>query len=216
MAGQLGDNVALVRMWNNLACVSLGIGDWAEAGCQLRQAEAIQSTISSNSDLSIPVALNMANLAFYQGQLSEARDRYAHIEDLCERQQSPEYVPEVVSCLGLVALQRGDRVAAHDYWNSLRMIQDRIGPAGSQERFKAAWFDAVMSDHPLDSDVLVEAAAAEESKDVPGHLKLLMLDSILYRQSEADFVERSSRLRQEGMSWFPHFARRWHRMARVS
>ncbi|MDX1487822.1 MAG: hypothetical protein R3268_06450, partial [Acidiferrobacterales bacterium] len=213
IANRVGDNVAMIRLWNNLACISLGCGDWEEAGARLGQAKSVQETTSYARDLSIPIALNMANLAFYQGQLADAAARYASTEDLCVDQGSLEYVAELISCQGLVALQRGDPASAEALWLRLKGLQGQTVPLGSQEMFKVAWFRAVMTNAGAEGDVLLEAALGEQPKDMSGYLKLLMLDSILGNRGAESFAERKSLLNQAQMGWFAHFARRWFRMS---
>ena len=213
IAIRLGDQVALVRLKNNLACVSLGMGRWDCADSRLGEAEAIQSGMSNQTDLSIPVALNRANLLFYQGFLAEAATNYATVESMCVDQHSPEYIPEILSCLGLVALQRGARSTAHDLWRRLIAVLPPGGSIGNQERFKVEWFlSAMQTDTTRESSLLV-AAADEEKRDIPGHLKLLMLDAVLMCRSEARLGQVRGQLMARNMTWFSHVARRWHRMS---
>lgn len=212
-AARLGDQVALIRLWNNLACVSLGMGAWDSADKRLSNAEAIQSNISEETDLDIPVALNRANLLFYQGFLGEAAAGYAKAESMCGDRCSPEYIPEILSCLGLVALQRGSQRTANELWGRLQDARLRVGSIGYQERFKVEWFTVAMSKSHSDESSLLTAAADEEKRDIPGHLKLLMLDAILMRRPESRLVEVRVQLLAKDMGWFCYVARRWHRMS---
>ena len=212
-AARLGDQVALIRLWNNLACVSLGMGAWDLTDKRLSSAEAIQSKMSDETDLGIPLALNRANLLFYQGFLGEAAASYANAELMCDDRRSPEYIPEILSCLGLVALQRGSRASANDLWDRLQAAKQRVGSIGYQERFKVEWFTVAMSTPHTDESRLLAAAADEEKRDIPGHLKLLLLDAILMRRSESRLAGVRGQLLAKDMGWFSHVARRWHRMS---
>ncbi|MFV1989458.1 MAG: hypothetical protein ACC652_01815 [Acidimicrobiales bacterium] len=212
-ATRLGDQVALIRLWNNLACVSLGMGAWDLADKRLSNAEDLQSRMSEETDLRIPVALNRANLLFYQGFLGEAAAGYASAESMCGERCSPEYIPEILSCLGLVALQRGSRSTANDLWDRLQDARLQVGSIGYQERFKVEWFTVAMCASHSDESSLLLAAADEKERDIPGHLKLLALDAILMRRSESRMAEVRGQLLANDMGWFSHVARRWHRMS---
>jgi len=213
IAMRIGDQVALVRLKNNLACISLGMGAWDLADSRLRAAEEAQSRISDQTDLNIPVALNRANLQFYQGYLAEAAVRYANVETMCSDQCSPEYIPEVISCLGLVALQRGDQAQAQHLLARLLAVLPQGGSVGNQERFKIEWFLSAMKTNHTGVSLLLTAAKEEEGRDVPGHLKLMMLDAILMRRSETQLRSVRRHLMDKNMAWFLHVARRWHRMS---
>lgn len=215
IAMRLGDQVALVRLKNNLACISLGMGAWDLADSRLSDAESIQSGMSEQTDLSIPVALNRANLLFYQGFLAEAATSYATVESMCGDQHSPEYIPEVLSCLGLVALQRGARPAANDLLERLITVLPQGGSVGNQERFKVEWFLSAMQAEHTHESCLQVAAAEEERRDVPGHLKLLMLDAVLMHRPEARLAQVRDQLAGKSMAWFSHVARRWYRMSAI-
>jgi tetratricopeptide (TPR) repeat protein len=212
IAAKLGDQVALMRLSNNLACVSLGTGDWDVAAQRLGEAETIHSRIASESDVKIPVALNRANLLFYQGFLSEACAAYTGIEDLCRQQRSLEHLPEVTACRGLIALQRGSTTEAEELWRELGASHSEDSRSVPQERFKLEWFAAAMHS-PTNGRNLLIAAADEADRDVPGHLKLLTIDAIMLRRDKRQVSDVRASLQERGMGWFYSFVRRWHRMS---
>ncbi|MDH3296723.1 MAG: AAA family ATPase [Gemmatimonadota bacterium] len=212
LGAKSGDQVALIRIWNNLACVSLGSGEWAMVEQRLSEAGAIQTGMPEETDMSIPVALNRANMLFYQGFLSEAAAAYTQAEVLCRNQRSPEYLPEVMSCRGLVALQRGIRHSAEEVWQELQVDRSSVGALGSQERFKLEWFAAAMQ-RPLDGRRLLNAANDEKERDVPSYLKLLMIEAVIMQRGEAHISGVRRSLKEAHMGWFYHFIRRWHRMS---
>lgn len=214
LAERTADRVALMTQWNNLACVALERGDWATAEERLERAVKVQAGLELSNDTSLPIVLNKANLQFYQGYTPQAAETYSVAAQMCDEQASSEHASEVLACLGLVALQRGERHQAEEYWRSMSWSEEsRTHGLGTRERFKVAWFTSVMNAGALESRLLLEAAEQERERDLPSHLKLLWLDVILASRPEDDRRHVSDLLKQYDLTWFCHFGKRWARMA---
>lgn len=213
LAERTADRVGLMTQWNNLACVALERGDWATADDRLERAIKVQAELEVSNDTSLPITLNRGNLQFYQGYTPQAAEIYRDAAKMCDEQASSDRRSEVFACLGLVALQRGERERAEQYWRSILPLQEPCERGlGSRERFKIAWLTSVMKPGALKSGFLLEVAQQERERDLPSHLKLLWLDAILAPRSDEDRHRVRELLRQHDLAWFCHFGRRWARM----
>jgi tetratricopeptide (TPR) repeat protein len=214
LAERMADRVALMTQWNNLACIALERGDWGTAEDRLERATKAQAGLEMSNDTSLPITLNRANLQFYQGYAPQAAETYRAAAQMCDQQASSDRTSEVLACLGLVALQRGNRDQAEQCWQSMSLPDALCNHVfGTRERFKVAWFASVMNPGALESRVLLEIAQQEKERDVPSHLKLLWLDAILASRIEDDRRRVRDLLRQHDLAWFCHFGKRWARMA---
>ncbi len=213
LAERSADRVALMTQWNNLACVALERGDWGTADDRLERAIKVQAGFEVSNDTSLPITLNRGNLKFYQGYTPQAAEIYWEAAQMCDEQASSDRRSEVFACLGLVALQRGEREQAEQYWRSISPPQDPDERSlGSRERFKIAWLASVMKPGALESGFLLEVAQKEKERDLPSHLKLLWLDAILAARSDKERRRVRELLRQHDLLWFCHFGTRWARM----
>ena len=212
LAERTADRVALMTQWNNLACVALERGDWGTAADRLERAIKVQAGLDVSNDTSLPITLNRGNLKFYQGYAPQAAEIYREAAQMCDEQASSDRRSEVVACLGLVALQRGEREQAEQYWRSISPSSgaDERG-LGSRERFKVAWLASVMKPDALASGFLLEVAQQEKERDLPSHLKLLWLDAVLAARSDKERRHVRELLKQHDLAWFCHFGRRWAR-----
>jgi len=213
LAERTADRVALMTQWNNLACVALERGNWGAAEDRLEKAIKVQAGLEVSNDTSLPITLNRGNLKFYQGYTPEAAEIYWEAAQMCDQQASSDRRSEVFACLGLVALQRGERERAEQFWQAiLPRPESSERDLGSRERFKIAWLTAVMKSGALESGFLLEVAQQEKERDLPSHLKLLWLDTILAARPDAERRRVRELLRQHELLWFCHFGKRWARM----
>lgn len=209
LAARSADRVGMMTQWNNLACIALERGEWSTAEERLSRAAHLQSGLDLSNDTILPITLNEANLLFYQGYLPGATTAYASAATMCDEQESSDRTAEITACQGLVALQRGQREAAHRYWNALR--ESRQPGLGARERFKVAWFNRVMIPEVVGPDYLLNVAEDEGQKDVPSRLKLLWLDVLLSNRDQDSRTRARQLLKDHGLDWFCYFATRWAR-----
>jgi tetratricopeptide (TPR) repeat protein len=204
------DQVRLVAAWNNLACIALERGNWALAKDRIGRAREVEATLDENSGSRLPILTNHANLFFYQGFLSQATEAYSLAGQVCKAQGNPGGELEISSCLGLIALQRGDSRKASEHWRRVNDLQtgNAIG-VGIRERFKVEWFRAAMLGPSHAS--LADAAEREKDRDYPSHLKLLWLDTQVLDKPSTNAQEVEQLLRDYEQSWFCHVAKRWSR-----
>lgn len=206
------DQVRLATAWSNLACIALERGNWELASDRIQRASEVEATLDENSGSKLPILTNSANLLFYQGFLRKATRAYTLAGQVCHQQENPGSQLEVSSCLGLIALQRGDRRDADVHWRRVRDLQAASGiGVGIRERFKVEWFRAAMLGPSHAS--LAEAAEREKDRDYPSYLKLLWLDSQILDKPSTNPLEIEQMLREYELSWFCHVARRWSRGA---
>jgi len=214
IADNSGDRVGLTTQWNNLACVALERGEWAEAHERLSRAEDIHRNLGLSNDASLPIVLNRADLLFYQGYLGPAEAAYAEAVRMCEEQESSDRRREALACLGLIALQRGKKKAALRIWKSLKGLQSSTeNGLGTRERFKVAWFWSAMTSDAGSPSALLEAADRERQRDLPSYLKLRWLSVILDSDPTINRSEVKEALQANDMGWFCHVANRWVRTA---
>jgi len=94
---------------------------------------------------------------------------------------------------------------------------------GPQEQFKYEWFSAYMSERMgIDGslDRLLRAAKRQAQLDLPSHLKMMWLGSIIFgtRFTLASQLEPSrvrASLFENRLGWFAGFAQRWLRATRA-
>jgi tetratricopeptide (TPR) repeat protein len=214
IAETIGDRVGLTTQWNNLACVALERGEWAEAEERLSRAEDIHVNLAFSNDASLPIALNRADLLFYQGYMVRAEAAYADAVKMCEEQESTDRRSEAIACLGLIALQRGKTKAALELWELLRRLESPATTGlGTRERFKVAWFSRAMASNGAGCNYLVEAADRERHRDLPSYLKLRWLSVIFDESTTIDRNEVREALHARDMGWFCHVVNRWSRAA---
>jgi tetratricopeptide (TPR) repeat protein len=214
IAETIGDRVGLTTQWNNLACVALERGEWAEAEERLSRAEDIHLNLALGNDASLPIALNRADLFFYQGYTQRAEAAYAEAVKMCEEQESTDRRSEAIACLGLIALQRGKMKAALELWELLQHLESPATTGlGTRERFKVAWFARAMVSNGAGYDSLVEAADRERQRDLPSYLKLRWLSVIFGEDTTINRNEAREALQARDMGWFCHVVNRWSRTA---
>lgn len=218
LATRRQDSVQLSSLWNNLACCALEQGKWEDFADCIEKAQACHSTPADPLDADLPLRINRANALFYQGKAREAGSGYAEACRIAAAVGSREFVPELLACRGLVALQVGNSAEVSSVWSELAEVgDDQL--AGSQERFKLEWLRAYITkqaDMRLALDRLVEEAQALEYLDFPSHLKLIWLGLLLFNQTamqERGYQQEEwyDRLRNAGMVWFSGFGSRWMR-----
>jgi tetratricopeptide (TPR) repeat protein len=220
LAGALkrNDVVQLAGLWNNLSCCALEQGDWLGFEVWAQKVAEIQATVSDPLDTFLPLALNRANALFYQGKARPAGDLYDYALTAARATGSLEFLPELLSCTGLVALQVGDTSAADGAWSEvLATRQDQL--VGPQELFKYEWFSAFMrkrSGLEDAGDRLLKSAREQACLDTPSHLKLMWLGAILFGKSFSEAAgvtldEIRRELFENGLGWFAGFATRWLR-----
>ncbi|MFQ5888558.1 MAG: AAA family ATPase [Gemmatimonadota bacterium] len=216
LARKRKDLVQLSTLWNNLACCALEQGDWDRFEKTASMAESIQEKLPVQLDVTLPLTINRANSLFYQGHPQAAGKLYKTALDSALGLGSREFVPELMACRGLTALQLGDRATAEKMWNGVKDL-DAAKLAGVQERFKLEWFRGYHLRNESSAEAgsrFFKAAEEQEFLDVPSYLKMLWLGCLLFpkltRESlrEADLLER---LRAARMWWFSKFAKRWLR-----
>jgi len=210
----LGDRVGLTTQWNNLACVALERGEWAEAEERLSRAEDIHMDLALGNDASLPIVLNRGDLLFYQGYIRRAEAAYSDAVKMCEEQESTDRRSEAIACLGLVALQRGKVKAALELWELLKRLESPAAVGlGTRERFKVAWFARAMISNGAGCNTLVEAADRERQRDLPSYLKLRWLSVIIDDNATIDKNEVREALQARDMGWFCHVVNRWSQAA---
>ncbi len=213
-ASRRNDLVLQAGLWNNLACSSLEQGDWEQFEVWARKVEEIQGGDALDTFLSL--GLNRANALFYQGRAKPASLLYAQALDAARSTGSLEFLPEILSCSGLTALQVGDHATADSMWREVLETQpdQLIGP---QELFKFEWFRAFMGARlSIDGSLerLVAAASEQVQLDLPSHYKLLWLGPLIFGSGFSDAAGCSPgdvrrNLFDHQLGWFAGFAQRW-------
>lgn len=219
-ATRRNDLVQQAGLWNNLACSALEQGEWESFDMWAKKVEDIQTSVGDVLDTFLPLSLNRANALFYQGKAKPAGVLYEKALESAQATGSLEFLPELYSCIGLVALQVGDLRTANRAWGDVLETEQHqlLGP---QELFKYEWFRAFMRAHLGDDSAiqsLLVAAERQSQLDVPSHLKLLWIGTLVFGSGFSDATGRSPGALKEvlftnRLGWFAGFARRWHRSA---
>jgi tetratricopeptide (TPR) repeat protein len=215
IASKRNDFVQLSGLWNNLACSALEQGDWVRFEECAEHVETIAAELPDPIDAALPMMLNKANSKFYQGRSKEALALYCQAFEMANQAGSEEFIPELLACKGLTALQLGFRADADQAWQDLGTLRTDL-KSGSQEEFKLEWLAAYMNRRQGPEEAkkrIREAAEMQEDLDYPGHLKLLVLTRLLFKDSELDASAVQEKVSEAGLSWFPRFASRWLKSA---
>jgi len=218
-AARAGDLVQQANALNNMVCVSLESGDWERADTQLDMIEEKLEALEAAHDATLPLRMNKANILFYRGRPADALAQYLECRDLARQNDIHEFDLELNACVGLTALQLGDRQLVHQSWHALNEHpSDSL--IGVQERFKIEWFRSFMRVTTGDTAGvqadLRELAAVYCDKDrlEAGKLEWLsFLHGDQWRQEELWRAELE-KMGALGIRWFGFFSRRWIRQVR--
>jgi tetratricopeptide (TPR) repeat protein len=219
LAKRSNDTLQVATALTNLACTAIERGAWDEAKGYTREATRLHEALSTALDVAIPLQLNAANLAFYQGRVQDALSLYSNVYERAETSGLAEFKIELEACLGLTALQLRDVNSAR-YWTQ-QCNTDETALDGMQERFKVEWLWAYThrrSDPDAVRDRLRRVAKSQENVDRIGSLKLKWLEQILFsagrdQKQRASQVDTREELKGAGLVWFVHFSERWCRLA---
>jgi DNA-binding SARP family transcriptional activator/tetratricopeptide (TPR) repeat protein len=131
------DLVQQAGLWNNLACAALEQGDWDRFNEWASKVEEVQ--VCETLDTLLLLTLNRANALFYQGKAKAAATLFGEALHWAEGSGSAEFLPEILSCQGLIALQLGDANTTMRVWR--QVLETRATQLlGPQELFKYEWF----------------------------------------------------------------------------
>jgi DNA-binding SARP family transcriptional activator/tetratricopeptide (TPR) repeat protein len=219
LAKKTNDTLQIATVLTNLACTAMERGAWDDALEYGRSASSLHRALSTALDVLIPLRLNAANLAFYQGRVREAFSLYADIHKQSIDFGYTEFKTEVEACLGLCALQLRDAPVARHWIAQCETHETALD--GMQERFKVEWLWGYLhrqSDPHVVRERLLRVAVREDAVDRVGSLKLRWLAESLVQVPDKDAANellKSVRqdLRDAGLSWFVYFADRWRRLA---
>jgi len=219
LAKRSNDTLQVATALTNLACTAIERGVWDEAEGYTREAMRLHEALSTALDVAIPLQLNAANLAFYQGRVRDALSLYSNVYERAEASGLSEFKIELEACLGLTALQLRDVNSAR-YW-AQQCNTDEMSLDGMQERFKVEWLWAYThrrSDPQAVRDRLERVVKSQENVDRIGSLKLKWLQQILFwagrdQRTKSGQVDTREELREAGLLWFVHFSQRWRRFA---
>jgi DNA-binding SARP family transcriptional activator len=219
LAKNTNDTLQVATVLTNLACTSVERGSWDEAQEHSNAAGKLHEALSTALDVLIPLRLNAANLAFYQGSVRKAYSLYLEVHQRAAGDDYTEFKTEVEACLGLAALQMRDATAVRCWMAECDTSEASLH--GMQERFKVEWFWAYC--HRRDDPAKVyerlgRIANSQEAVDRVGSLKLRWLTRILLpnanaRTETAATAEIRRELFDAGLGWFVHFSDRWRRLA---
>lgn len=208
------DTLQIASALNNLACIAIERGAWDEAEKLNQRTKALHEALNVALDATLPIRMNAANLEFYRGQAKRASELYSSVREVAKEHGLPEFLAELEACIGLTALQAGQRSLVLECWANLQEWQD-TELRGVQERFKIEWFRAYMrrSGPPEEVVAGLRAAADEQRKvDYVDYLKLLWLENLLAPKLSSDARSLQSQLSEAGLAWFCRFSRRWLRL----
>jgi len=217
-ASRRNDLVQQAGLWNNLACAALEQGDWDRFNEWASKVEEVQ--VCETLDTLLLLTLNRANALFYQGKAKAAATLFDEALHWTKGSGSAEFLPEILSCQGLIALQLGDVNTTMRVWK--QVLETRATQLlGPQELFKYEWFCAFMGQRLAvegSVDRLMNATKAQARLDTLSYHKLAWLGTVIFgddyirlsNQSEEE-VRRS--LFENRLGWFVGFARRWFRSA---
>lgn len=201
------------RFENNLGCVFMEQGRWADAGEALERSLRLHSPLPVFAQSRFNVLSNLADSALYRLDTRQARERYGELISLAEEAGSRKVLARFRACLGLLELQQGDRRAADRQRRKLEQLVDHRSL--SQEGFKVDWFRAFCSENGNPDAVLRERAGQYRETDTLSYLKLAWLAEVSREESEPDETLRRN-LREGRLLWFEKFAGRWMRAARAN
>ena len=217
-ASRRNDLVQQAGLWNNLACAALEQGDWDRFNEWASKVEEVQ--VCETLDTLLLLTLNRANALFYQGKAEAAATLFGDALKWTEGSGSAEFLPEILSCQGLIALQLGDVSSTMRVWKQVLEIRatQLLGP---QELFKYEWLCAFMGQRLSvegSADRLMTATKAQARLDTLSHYKLAWLGTVIFgdefirlSNQSAEQVRRC--LFENRLGWFAGFARRWFRSA---
>jgi DNA-binding SARP family transcriptional activator/tetratricopeptide (TPR) repeat protein len=217
-ASRRNDLVQQAGLWNNLACAALEQGDWGRFNEWAGKVENVQ--VCDTLDTLLLLTLNRANALFYQGKAEAAATLFGDALDWAEKSGSAEFLPEILSCQGLIALQLGDATSTRRTWKRVLETQPTqlLGP---QELFKYEWFCAFMGrslEIQGSPERLMKAARTQSRLDTPSYLKLMWLGAAIFGENFTQLGDRNTNEIRQGLfdnrlGWFAGFAKRWVRSA---
>jgi DNA-binding SARP family transcriptional activator len=214
LAQKTNDTLQIAAVLTNLACTAVERGSWDEAEEYGRAASKLHGALSTALDVLIPLRLNAANLAFYQGNVREAYSLYLGVYEHATSCDYTEFKTEVEACLGLAALQLRDSIAARRWIAECDTSEATL--VGMQERFKVEWLWGYCERNNNPDEVrdrLVRVADSQEPVDRVGFLKLQWLATMLLPSSRTEVEEMRRELVEAGLGWFLYFSDRWRRLA---
>ncbi len=218
LARKTNDTLQIATVLTNLACTAVERGSWDEAEDYGRAASKLHRALSTALDVLIPLRLNAANLAFYQGNVRDAYSLYLDVYEQAIGCDYTEFKTEVEACLGLASLQLRDGVAARRWIAECDTSEENL--CGMQERFKVEWLWGYCSRHDNPDAVrerLIRVADSQGAVDRVGSLKLRWLAGMLLPDSSGSVNEKVAARRRElgdaGLGWFVFFSDRWRRLA---
>ncbi len=217
-ASRRNDLVQQAGLWNNLACAALEQGDWERFDEWATRVEDVQ--VCDTLDTLLLLTLNRANALFYQGKAKAAAVLFGDALTWVKTSGSVEFLPEILSCQGLIALQLGDLESTMRTWKGVLETQP-TQLQGPQELFKYEWFLAFMGDRlgiegsPVR---LMAAASAQARLDKLSYHKLMWLGTVIFGESFSRLTDQSpsvvrQSLFENRLGWFAGFAQRWVRSA---
>ena len=101
LAKKTNDTLQIATVLTNLACTSVERGAWDKAQEYSHAASDLHRALSTALDVLIPLRLNGANLAFYQGRVREAFSLYSDIHKQAIESGYTEFKAELEACLRL-------------------------------------------------------------------------------------------------------------------
>jgi len=214
LAQKTNDSLQIAAVLTNLACTAVERGSWDEAEEYGRAASKLHGALSTALDVLIPLRLNIANLAFYQGNVREAYSLYQNVYEHAISCDYTEFKTEVEACLGLAALQLRDSAAARRWIAECDTSESTL--TGMQERFKVEWLWGYCSrqNNPDEArERLIRVADSQAAVDRVGSLKLRWLANMLLPSSKNEVEAIRRELREAGLGWFLYFSDRWRRLA---
>jgi tetratricopeptide (TPR) repeat protein len=214
LAQKTNDSLQIAAVLTNLACTAVERGSWDEAEEYGRAASKLHGALSTALDVLIPLRLNIANLAFYQGNVREAYSLYQNVYEHAISCDYTEFKTEVEACLGLAALQLRDSTAARRWIAEYDTSESTL--TGMQERFKVEWLWGYCRRQNNPDEVrerLIRVADSQAAVDRVGSLKLLWLANMLLPSSKNEVEAIRRELREAGLGWFLYFSDRWRRLA---
>jgi DNA-binding SARP family transcriptional activator len=219
LAQKTNDTLQVATVLTNLACTAVERGSWDDARDYGEAASKLHEALSTALDVLIPLRLNSANLAFYQGRVREAYSLYSDLYERATECNYNEFKTEIEACLGLAALQVRNTAAVRRWLTECDAREESL--LGMQERFKVEWFWGYCNrqeDPELVRDRMNRVAASEAAFDRVGALKLRWLATLLVPARRVGITDASSatvrqELNEAGLGWFVHFSNRWRLLA---